>query len=43
MIAFLLDPTIGFGGMALMLTIAEGIALTVFIAVVAERYLFPMS
>jgi hypothetical protein len=43
MIAFLLNPTIGSGGIALMLTIAEGIALTAILAVLAERYLFPMS
>lgn len=43
MIAFLLGPAMGLGGIALMLTIAEGIALSVVIAVLAERYLFPMS
>jgi hypothetical protein len=43
MIAFFLDPAIGLGGVALMLTLVEGLALTVIIAVLAERYLFPMS
>jgi hypothetical protein len=43
MIAFLVGPAIGLGGVALMLTLVEGLALTVVIAVLAERYLFPMS
>ncbi len=43
MIVFLLGPATGLGSKALMLTIAEGIAMTVVIAVLAERYLFPMS
>ena len=43
MIAFLVGPAIGLGGVALMLTLVEGLALTVVIALLAERYLFPMS
>jgi len=43
MIAFLVGPAIGLGGVTLMLTLVEGLALTVVIAVLAERYLFPMS
>ena len=43
MIAFLVGPAIGLGGVALMLTLVEGLALSVVIAVLAERYLFPMS
>jgi hypothetical protein len=43
MIVFFLGPAIGLGGVALMLTLVEGLVLTVIIAVLAERYLFPMS
>ena len=43
MIAFFLGLTIGLGGVALMLVLVEGLALTAIIAVLAERYLFPMS
>ena len=43
MIAFFLSPAIGLGGVALMLTLLEGLALSVVIAVLAERYFFPMS
>jgi hypothetical protein len=42
MIAFLLGPALGLGGLAFLLTIVEGLALAVVIAVLAERYLFPM-
>jgi hypothetical protein len=43
MIAFFLGPAIGLGGVALMLTLLEGLALSVVVAVLAERYFFPMS
>jgi hypothetical protein len=42
MIAFFLGPILGLGGLALMLTILEGLAVSVAIAVLAERYLFPI-
>jgi hypothetical protein len=42
MIAYFLGPDLGMGAVALTLTIAEGLALSVVIAVLTERYLFPM-
>ena len=43
MVTFFLGPAIGLGvGVTLVISIAEGVALTVLISVLAERYLFPM-
>jgi hypothetical protein len=43
MSAFFLGPVLGLGGLALMLTILEGLAVSVLLAVLAERYLFPIQ
>jgi hypothetical protein len=43
MSAFILGPMLGLGGLAFMLTILEGLAVSVVLAVIAERYIFPIQ
>ena len=42
MTVFFLGPIFGLGGLALMLTILEGLAVSLAIAVLAERFVFPI-
>jgi len=42
MVAFFLGPILGLGGLALLLIILQGFAVSIVIAVLAERYLFPI-
>jgi hypothetical protein len=43
MSAFFLGPILGLGGLAFMFTILEGLAVSVVLAVLAERYIFPIQ
>jgi hypothetical protein len=43
MSVFFLGPILGLGGLAFVLTILEGLAVSVVLAVLAERYLFPIQ
>jgi hypothetical protein len=43
MSAFFLGPILGLGGLSFMVTILEGLAVSVVLAVLAERYIFPIQ